>query len=151
MRNATHGYRIYENRDGIRIDCFKRSVSRYEVAKCRIFDLCRDIRLKHLEKRYFSVWDGIEAVSKIIVDKDGMYHEVPYLLPALTGREQIGIDKDYALATRNRLKKQIVGMRAGDITSWIKQGAGEAIPCRMIEKSTYQPGTKTLTRRFGRS
>jgi len=150
MRKATHGYRIYENRDGIRIDCFKRSVSRYEVAKCRIFDLCRDIRLKHLEKRYFEVWDGIEAVSRVIVDADGAYVEVPYLLPALTGREQMGIDKDYMLATRNRLKQQKVGHVRGDMTSWIKQGAGEKELCHIVGKDEYVPGTKTLTRTFGR-
>ena len=151
MRKATHGYRIYENRDDIRIDCFKRSVSRYEVAKCRIFDLCRDVRLKHLEKRYFSVWDGIEAVSKVIVERDGSYHEIPYLLPARTAKEQMEMDKDYMIATRNRLKMQKVGHVRGDMTSWIKQEAGERELCRIIEKSTFVPGTKTLTRVFGRS
>ena len=150
MRKATHGYRIYENRDGIRIDCFKRSVSRYEIAKCRIFDLCRDVRLKHLEKRYFEVWDGIDAVSRVIVDRDGAYVEVPYLLPARTAKEQMEMDKDYMIATRNRLKMQKVGHVRGDITSWIKQGAGEKVLCRIIEKSSYVPGTKTLTRTFGR-
>lgn len=151
MRKATHGYRIYEDRDGIRIDCFRRSVSKYEVAKCRIFDLCRDVRLKHLEKRYFSVWDGIDAVSKIIVDRDGAYVEIPYLLPARTLKEQSEMDKDYMFATRNRLKMQKVGHVRGDITSWIKQEAGAKVLCRIIDKSSYVPGIKTLTRTFGRS
>jgi hypothetical protein len=165
MRNATHGYRVFENRSGYRIDCFPRSVSRYEVAKCRIFDLCRDIRLKHLETREFEIWDGNNPISKVTVKKDGSYVDRDYLLTPvsisvkLTNGEEFklsayrqaeGYDRDYRIATRPRLKRQKVGRSAGDITRWIGKEAGEKELARMIDKSTYVPSKKVLTRTFGR-
>lgn len=150
MRKATHGYRVYEYRDGIQIDCFRKSTLNYEVAKCRIFDLCRDIRLKHLEQRCFAIWDGINAVSKITVLKSGNYSEVPYLLPALTKKQQMGLELDYHLTTRYRLRNQSVGHKTGDITKWIVKDPGDFVEHANIRKDGYRLGTKSVSRVFGR-
>lgn len=149
MRKATHGYRVYEYRDGIQIDCFRKSTLNYEIAKCRIFDLCRDIRLKHLEKRYFAIWDGIEAVSKISVHRNGAYVEIPYLLPALTRKEQIGLNLDYKLSARYRLRNQSVGRKAGDITNWLVKEPGDFTEHVNIRKDGYRLSKKTVSRVFG--
>jgi len=120
MKIALHGFRIVETRAGKRIEHFPlRTAKRYELAKCRIMDLCRDRRFKHLPERFFEIWDGITAVMKITVESSGRYHEKDYLLKPRDMIEIQGYERDWDIYTRPRLKNQKTGRDTSDISKWI--------------------------------
>ena len=146
---AVHGFSIVERRDGLRVNHYRnRPSNSIDVVKVRILALARDIRLKHLPERTFEVWDGIDAICKMIVKSDGSYHIKPYLLPASNLKEEAMLDRDRDLAKRNSRNNQRVGRVAGDMTSWIKAEPLDRVVCRMVEKSSFVGSVKCTSRRF---
>ena len=147
---AIHGFSIIEKRDGLRFQHFpKRStVKTYDLVKCRVMDLARDRRLKHLPTREFEIWDGINPISRIIIGK-GVYRETPYLLQPTHWRERVGYERDHQLAVRNRIKNQSVGRKRGDISEWIKAGPMDRVLCTKGNTESYKKEEKIITRTMG--
>lgn len=136
MRNAVSGYYIIEIRNGERIRQFpKKSCSRFELAKVRIFDLCRDKKFKYLSVRKFEIWDGITGIAKISVNRNGDYSIKPYLLQPLDAREKMGYESDVEYPHKMRRNNQRTGPKAGDLTAWTVAGAMSEIPSSMHYKS----------------
>jgi hypothetical protein len=143
---AKHGFSIVERRDGLRIRHYaRRPANDFEVAKYRIICLARDIRLKHLSERTFEVWDGIDAVCKMVVFSSGEYRVIPYLLPTVAHL----LDKDREIVLRRKVKSQRVGNDCGDLTSWIKEKPMDRELLTKISKDTWTEQKKTTSRRLG--
>jgi hypothetical protein len=144
---AIHGFRIVEMLKGQRIERFPhKTAKRYSIARARIVDLARDLRMKHLGNRVFEIWDGLTAVS-IITISDVEIVDRPYLLPT----EKYLLDADRYYSIRNRIKKQNVGRVRGDITSWIKQDAIDPVLCRKILPESQELSCRTKSRSLARS
>jgi len=122
---ALNGYHIIEIREGEKIRHFpsRSTVNQYSTAKCRVMDLLRDRRFKHLGERHFEIWDGISAVMKITAFPDGTYVEKSYLLKPKNMIEAQGYERDWNNYYRPRLKNQRTGKSSADISSWVMSSA----------------------------
>lgn len=142
---AIHGYRIIEIRNGQRIEHFPhRTVKNYEVARIRIVDLVRNKKWS-APIRYFEIWDGMTALTKITVTGRNIVAK-PYLLQPRDFREAEGYERDFEIYRRPRVKNQKVGNTPGDLTNWVKCGAIDKKLCTIGNKANYSAPEKIISR-----
>ena len=148
MRKAVYGYQIYETVSGKRIKYFpKRSASSLEITKARVFDLTRKSRVD----RTFDIWDGCVAVYKMTVLANGNYSFKPYLLEPANDREKLGYESDLEYIQKMRRNNQRTGRIPGDMSSWIKSGAGDRVLGSCINSLSYKSEGHLTQRKLGTS